>query len=253
MKKSGFVMCIFILAALLIPGAQAAEPSVFVDTLEDDYPLVYDKSEWMRYEKNADTGSTFYEKLSETGDFTTAEYVTYRMEESVIGFAVDCMHVNGLGDAKTDVSVFVSRDNVDWAEVKTSVSPQTYDEELYVNEDMAYWRLSTVTNAGPIEPGYTYLKVQINPFSVKGSVVWNTVLDTITIEYGEIPPEPVQEEPAEEVRTPEPAQEPAENKDAADPAEELPDKGFPAVAVGVAAVAAAAGGGAVFLAMRKKG
>lgn len=251
MKKFGLVLCAsFFAAVLLISGVLAAEPSVFVDTLEDNYPLVYDKSEWLRYEKNGDTGKTLYEKLSETGDFTTAEYVTYRMDESVTGFAVDCMHVNGLGDATTDISVFVSKDNADWVEVKTSVSPQTYDEELYVNEDMAYWRLSTVTNAEPIESGYTYIKVQINPFSVQGSVVWNTVMDTITIEYGDPAPEPSQA-PAEETQPPEPSQAPAENEAPTEPAEKT--TGFPVVVVGVVAAAAAVGVGAVLLSRKKKG
>lgn len=255
MKKIGSVLCIPLLAALLLLGVRAAEPSVFVDTLEDNYPLVYDKSEWMRYEKNADTGKTLYEKLSETGDYTTAEYVTYLMDDSVIGFSVDCMHVNGLGDGRSDISVFVSKDNVEWVEVKTEVSAQTYDEDLYVNEDMAYWRLSTVSNAGPIEPGYPYLKVQINPFTVKDSVVWNTVLDTVTIEYGEAPAEPSEEpsqepsqEPAESAQPPEPSQEPTEDNGG----EETKARGIPSGAIAFIA-AVVVGGGAVILSKRKKG
>ena len=94
------------------------------------------------------------------------------------------MHCSVLGDVNTDISVFVSKDNAEWVEVETAATEQTFDDDIYISQDTAYWFLSTVYNVEPIEPGYTYIKIQINPFTVQGSVPWNTVMDTVRIEYG---------------------------------------------------------------------
>ena len=52
-------------SALALP-ASAAE-ATFVDTLEDNYPLVYEISEWMRYQKNIELGVNTYLKCKPEG------------------------------------------------------------------------------------------------------------------------------------------------------------------------------------------
>lgn len=224
-KKLISVLCMILVCTLALApmAASAAEEgnSVFVDTLEENFPLVLEKTEGMAYEKNLDTEKTLYEKISATGDPLGTEYVVYKLDDSVVGFSVDCMHVNGLGDPATDVSVFVSADGVEWIEVETACSELTYDDDLYVNQDMAYWLLSTVTNKAPIEQGYTYIKVQLNPYTNEGAVVWDTVMDTITVEYGPTMASAAPEAPAEEP-TEAPADEPTPTEAPTVPTEAAP-------------------------------
>ena len=167
-----FTVIVCVISVFAVPCITAnAEVGEFKDTLEDNYPLCFEKSDKMRYEKNKDTGETFYEKYSENGDVGGTEYVVYKMDDDIISFKIDCMHVNGLGDADTDISVFVSENNRDWKRVKIKTTPQTFDENLYINEEMAYWMMSSVTNRDKIEPGCKFIKIQINPFTVKDSCV----------------------------------------------------------------------------------
>ena len=188
MKKMLSMLCLLlaiVLAAMPLYAAAINEGNkLFVDPLEDEFPLAYDKSDMLRYELNPDTGNTLYVKVDENRSPSTTEYIVYKMEDSIVNVEIDCMHCAGLGDGNTDISVFVSKDNVEWVEVETVATEQTFDDEIYISQDTAYWFLSTVYNVEPIEPGYTYIKIQINPFTVQGSVPWNTVMDTIRIEYG---------------------------------------------------------------------
>ena len=64
-------------SALALP-ASAAE-ATFVDTLEDNYPLVYEISEWMRYQKNTDLGLNTYLKCKPEGE-GYEEYDSYEDE-----------------------------------------------------------------------------------------------------------------------------------------------------------------------------
>lgn len=183
MKKLLACLVVFALSVTVLAFSASAAEATFVDTLEDNYPLVYEKSEWMRYEYNKDTDKSLYEKVSESKVVTNEEYVVYKLPGYVTGFAIDCMHVNGLGNGSTDISVYLSNDDTNWVAAKTSVSEQTYDDEIYINKDTAYWLLSTVSDDGQCPAGYQYIKITINAFTVKDSCVWNTVMDTITVKY----------------------------------------------------------------------
>ena len=180
-------------SALALP-ASAAE-ATFVDTLEDNYPLVYEISEWMRYQKNTDLGLNTYLKCKPEGEgyeeYDThpekaplrEEYVVYKMDGDVTGYTIDCIHVNGLGNAETDVSVYLSKDGTNWVEADSAFSEQTYDDEIYINLEKAYWLNSTVSNAAKCPAGYNYIKITLNPFTVKDSCTWNTALTGIKITY----------------------------------------------------------------------
>ena len=191
MKKTLAMAILLLLSAALLLLPAAAESKTFVDTLEDNYPLVYEKSDKMRFELNKDLDKTLYEKWVETGASpSTEEYVVYKLDGDITGFTIDCLHVNGLGDANTDIGVALSKDGKSWTAAKVKVSDQTFDDEIYINEETAYWKMSSVTNDGTCPAGYTYIKVTILPFTKKDSVPWNTVLDTISVNYnaqGETP------------------------------------------------------------------
>ena len=184
MKKTLALATLLLLSAALLLFPAAAESKTFVDTLEDNYPLVHEKSDKMRFEHNKDLDKTLYEKWVETGASpSTEEYVIYKLDGDITGFAVDCLHVNGLGDASTDIGVALSKDGKSWTPARVKVSDQTYDDEIYINEETAYWMMSTVSNDGTCPAGNTYIKVTILPFTKKDSVPWNTVLDTISVTY----------------------------------------------------------------------
>ena len=188
MKKMMSLFClllVIVLAATPLRVSAINEGNKqFVDPIEDGSTLYFEKSDLLSYELNIDTGNTLYVKVDENRSPSTTEYIVYKLDDSIVNIEIDCMHCAGLGDGNTDISVFVSKDNADWVEVETVATPQTFDDDIYLDQDHAYWFLSTVYNAEPIEPGYTYIKIQINPFTVQGSVPWNTVMDTIRIEYG---------------------------------------------------------------------
>ena len=208
-KKLLPILCALLLCALMLApmAAFAAEEgnAVFVDTLEENFPLVYERSEGVAYEKNPDTQKTLYEKISATGDPLGTEYIVYKLDDSVVSFTIECMHVNGLGNPATDISVFVSADGSEWTEVETNCSDLTFDSDLYINEEMAYWMLSTIANKAPIEQGYNFIKIQFNPYTNEGAVVWDTVIDTISVEYG-----PTMAKEAPNVSTQEPTESPTE-------------------------------------------
>ena len=188
MKKMMTLLCLLLVIALAAMPLYAAAINegnkLFVDPIEDESTLYYEKSDLLRYELNIDIGNTLYVKVDENRNPATTEYIVYKMSDSIVNVEIDCMHCAGLGDGNTDISVFVSKDGAEWVEVETAATPQTFDDDIYISQDTAYWFLSTVYNVEPIEPGYTYVKIQINPFTVQGSVPWNTVMDTVRIEYG---------------------------------------------------------------------
>ena len=188
MKKMMSMLCLLLVIVLAAMPQNASALNdgnkLFLDPIEDGSSLYYEKSELLCYELNIDTGNTLYVKVDENRSPKTTEYIVYKMEDSIVNVEIDCMHCAGLGDGNTDISVFVSKDNAQWVEVETAATEQTFDDDIYISQDTAYWFLSTVYNVEPIEPGYTYIKIQINPFTVQGSVPWNTVMDTIRIEYG---------------------------------------------------------------------
>ena len=188
MKKVLSMLCLLLVIVLAaMPQNTAAindGNKLFLDPIEDGTDRYFEKSDLLRYELNIDTGNTLYVKVDENRNPKTTEYIVYKMTDSIVNVEIDCMHCAGLGDGNTDISVFVSKDNAEWVKVETVATPQTFDDDIYLDQDHAYWFLSTVYNVEPIEPGYTYVKIQINAFDVKGSVPWNTVMDTIRIEYG---------------------------------------------------------------------
>ena len=188
MKKMMSMLCLLLAIVLVAMPLYASAINEgnkqFVDPIDEESTLYFEKSDLLRYELNIDTGNTLYVKVDENRSPSTTEYIVYKMEDSIVNFEIDCMHCAGLGDGNTDISVFVSKDNVEWVKVETAATEQTFDDDIYISQDTAYWFLSTVYNVAPVEPGYTYIKIQINPFTVPGSVPWNTVMDTIRIEYG---------------------------------------------------------------------
>jgi hypothetical protein len=188
MKKMMSMLCLLLALVLVAMPLHASAINdgnkLFLDPIEDGTDRYFERSDLLCYELNIDTGNTLYVKVDEDRSPSTTEYIVYKLDDSIVNVEIDCMHCAGLGNGNTDISVFVSKDNVEWVEVETAATEQTFDDEIYISQDTAYWFLSTVYNVEPIEPGYTYIKIQINPFTVKGSVPWNTVIDTIRIEYG---------------------------------------------------------------------
>ena len=69
MKKMMSMLClllVIVLAAMPLYASAINEGNkLFVDPLEDEFPLAYEKSDLLRYELNIDTGNTLYVKVDE--------------------------------------------------------------------------------------------------------------------------------------------------------------------------------------------
>lgn len=180
MKKT----VVFLLTALLAfcaPLSAMAASETFVDPIEDGLPKAYSYSEKMYFQKNDDLDCTILVKQDDNGSPTTKEHIVYKMKADITGFALDCMHVNGLGNGETDIKVYVSPDDKAWKEIPVKASEQTFNDEIYIDDEHAYWKQSTVFNKGVIPAGNRFIKIEIQPFTVKDSCTWNTVIDTIKI------------------------------------------------------------------------
>ena len=126
MKKVLSMLCLLLVIVLAaMPQNTAAindGNKLFLDPIEDGTDRYFEKSDLLRYELNIDTGNTLYVKVDDNRNPKTTEYIVYKMTDSIVNVEIDCMHCAGLGDGNTDISVFVSKDNVEWVEVETAAS-----------------------------------------------------------------------------------------------------------------------------------
>lgn len=179
MKKFiGGLVTLILLFSTMAFSAMAAD-TIFEDTLEDNYPLVYKKSDKIVYQYNNDMETSFYLKVDTV---KTEEYLIYKLNGDITGFSIDTFHVNGLG-SPADISVHLSKDEKSWVKAETKALDMYFNEDFYINYDMAYWLQSTVSNKSAIAGGYRYIKITLNPYTVDGSVAWNTALDTVKVTY----------------------------------------------------------------------
>ncbi|MBQ1211714.1 MAG: hypothetical protein IIX68_07925 [Clostridia bacterium] len=203
MKKwFALILSVVLLAALMVP-VSAAQTGVFVDEVAVNAdgsfaaPEIVEFSEYMRYESNPDLEVTHLVKAAHKEDVDNqlsyqaksnhAEYIVYKMNESIGGFELFLNCTAGLGDPMQDVSVYISKTGEanSWIEIKKQATELYYNDDIYINFDKAYWHHSTVMNKEKIPKGYTYLKVQLNACNEKDDVPWNVAIDTIKIVLGE--------------------------------------------------------------------
>ncbi len=184
MKKKILALLVFAaVMAMCVPFAVSADAE-FVDTIEDGFPKADSWSDRMYYQYNPDMDCTVLVKQDDSGSPLTSEYIVYKMDADITGFSLDCLHVNGLGNGETDVKVYVSADKTDWTPVPVKASEQTFNEDIFINFDMAYWLMSTVSNQSSIPAGNRYIKIELTAFTKPDSCTWNTVIDTVRIATG---------------------------------------------------------------------
>ena len=203
MKKwFALILSVVLLAALMVP-VSAAQTGVFVDEVAVNAdgsfaaPEIVEFSEYMRYESNPELEVTHLVKAAHKEDVDNqlsyqaksnhAEYIVYKMNESIGGFELFLNCTAGLGDPMQDVSVYISKTGEanSWIEIKKQATELYYNDDIYINFDKAYWHHSTVMNKEKIPKGYTYLKVQLNACNEKDDVPWNVAIDAIKIVLGE--------------------------------------------------------------------
>lgn len=185
MKK---LLCIIMttmvfMGLFLLPAS--AESATLKDTLEEGLPLVFEKSKNIRYQKNENLGITVvgkYGQGSSTSAIGETAYLIYKVNGSITGFSIDAKHCTGLG-TPADISVSLSKNNKDWVDAETKATDMVFDPDVYIDYDHAYWVMSTVSNKSKCPEGYAYIRITLNPYTKKGSVNWNTQLDTIIVSY----------------------------------------------------------------------
>ena len=181
-----------------LPAEKAAEQT----KMEKGKNNVHDFSEFgttdpgtkghrMTYEYNQDLLDTVLLKQDNDRNPNLTEYITYKMDKNIAGFELDVLCCAGLGDPRTDLSVFISKTGAEgsWAQIKTQATFYEFDTNYYITWEKAYWFHSTLTNAQEIPTGYKYLKIQFNPCNDQGEVPWNVAVDDVKIIMGsKVPP-----------------------------------------------------------------
>ena len=144
------------------------------------------KGHRMTYEYNLDLLDTVLLKQDNDRNPNLTEYITYKMAQNIAGFELDVLCCAGLGDPRTDLSVFISKTGAEgsWAQIQTQATFYEFDTNYYITWEKAYWFHSTLTNAQKIPTGYKYLKIQFNPCNDQGDVSWNVAVDDVKIIMG---------------------------------------------------------------------
>ena len=218
MKKLFTLLLTLAMMMLLAAPAFAAVTDTFVDEIVDGFnfdetngPVIFFTTEGsvetgspghrMAFENNPDLEATLLLKQDNERNPNHTEYIVYKMAKNICGFELDAVSCAGLGDILEDLSVFISKTGADgsWVEVKTQATMYEYDEDIYLEWDMAYWFNTTVHNAQKIPLGYKYLKIQFNPCNGPQDVPWNVAIDTVKIRMGTN--DPVVEIPADKLLT----------------------------------------------------
>lgn len=209
MKKLFTLLLTLAMMMLLAAPAFAAVTDTFVDEIVDGFnfdetngPVIFFTTEGsvetgspghrMAFENNPDLEATLLLKQDNKRNPNHTEYIVYKMDKNICGFELDAVSCAGLGDVLEQISVFVSKTGKesDWAQINTQATMYEYDEDIYLEWDMAYWFNTTIYNATKIPVGYKYLKIQFNACNDTGDVPWNVAIDTVKIHKG-TPTDPV--------------------------------------------------------------
>lgn len=210
MKKLFTLLLTIAMLMTLAAPAFAAVTDTFVDEIVDGFnfnetegPVIFFTTEGsveqgapghrMAFEQNGDLGATLLLKQDNDRNPNHTEYIVYKMAKNICGFELDAVSAAGLGDVLEQISIFISKTGAEgsWAEVKTQATMYEYDEDVYLEWDMAYWFNTTIHNAQKIPVGYKYLKIQFNACNDTGDVPWNVAIDTVKIRMGTNDPVPV--------------------------------------------------------------
>lgn len=176
-----------------LPADKAAEQT----KMEKDKNNVADFSEFgttdpgtkghrMTYEYNQDLLDTVLLKQDNDRNPNLTEYITYKMDKNIAGVELDVLCCAGLGDPRTDLTIFISKTGAanSWIQLKTQATYYEFDPNYYIVWDKAYWFHSTLTNAQKIPTGYKYLKIQFNACNEQGDVPWNVAVDDVKVIFG---------------------------------------------------------------------
>lgn len=203
MKKLFTLLLTIAMLMTLTAPAFAAITDTFVDEIVDGFnfnetegPVIFFTTEGsveqgapghrMAFEQNGDLETTLLLKQDNDRNPNHTEYIVYKMDKNICGFELDAVSCAGLGDILEQLSVFISKTGAEgsWVEVKTQATMYEYDENIYLEWDMAYWFNTTVYNAQQLPVGYKYLKIQFNACNDTGDVPWNVAIDTVKIHKG---------------------------------------------------------------------
>lgn len=191
------VLTLSMLFAMVVP-ASAEITDTFVDEIPADTANF--KSEVVEFssvgedpnnshkiavENNPDLGKTLLLKTAAPRDAKHTEYIIYKMDKDICGFKLDVVCCAGLGHPLEDITVYLSKNGTDWNQINTQATKYTYDEDIYINFDKAYWHQSTITNKKAFKPdGFRYIKIQFNGCNEANDVPWNIAVDKITVYMG---------------------------------------------------------------------
>ena len=144
----------------------------------DNYDLLLDKSDGWQKEKQPATQKTIISRTVNDKDV----WVVWKFDGYIRELALDLLSVNGFGNAAEEVEIYVSKDGVDWKQLRMKLSDLVADPSE-ANPDAAYWMNTTISNTNSIGGTYTYLKVVFKPFAA--GINWALGIDNLHVKLSE--------------------------------------------------------------------
>ena len=150
----------------------------------DNWDLIEDKHDNWQKENNKEIGKTLFSRTDNSQDV----WMTWKFDGYIREFALDLVVANGFGGTIDEIEIYVSKDGLDWKQLRMNVSELVADPS-YADPSAAYWMNSTVSNTNTIGGTYSYLKVVLKPFSA--GVNWVLLMDNLYVKLSEDPTDAV--------------------------------------------------------------
>ena len=167
----------------ILPGTFYGEedPSLawkeFVEPM-DNFDLITEKSDFWQKENNPDVKKTLISRTTNDQDV----WVTWKVDGYIRTFALDLLSVNGFGNPAEEVEIYISKDGVEWKQLKMVLSELVADPS-YADPTTAYWMNTTITPTNIIGEDYSYIRIVFKPFAA--GINWAIGAENLRVTYSE--------------------------------------------------------------------
>jgi len=167
----------------ILPGTFYGEedPSLawkeFVEPM-DNFDLITEKSDFWQKENNPDVKKTLISRTANDQDV----WVTWKVDGYIRTFALDLLSVNGFGNPAEEVEIYISKDGVEWKQLKMVLSELVADPS-YEDPTTAYWMNTTITPTNIIGEDYSYIRIVFKPFAA--GINWAVGAENLRVTYSE--------------------------------------------------------------------
>ena len=128
---------------------------------------------WQK-ETNAQLGKTLLSRTDNSQDVS----LVWKFDGYIRSFALDILSVKDFGDPANEVEIYISKDGVEWKQLKMVIS-ELVPDPAYENPDEAYFMNATISNTNIIGEDYSYIRVVFKPFAA--GINWAIALDELSV------------------------------------------------------------------------